>query len=134
VLGCGFNRGYRYFLVIRDKSEVRLHAFGSSCHIVVDNSTDEGHEWLYIAQEEIRRLELKFSAYHPDSIISRINQEAGTGSVTPIDPEPAGLTAAIAGNAQTHRLVENADFTGGRQPVGQGHAYRPQCLCQALHH
>jgi thiamine biosynthesis lipoprotein len=141
--------------VITDKAEVRLHAFGSSCHIVVDNSTDEGDEWLSIAQEEIRRLELKFSAYHPDSIISRINQEAGTGSVTPIDPETRSLfqyvsalwdesnhlfdpTTRLLQNCYNeegrHRLVEIADFTGGRQPVGQGHAYRPQCLRQALHH
>ena len=72
-------------------SESRLQAFGHSCHIIVDNSTDKGEAWLSIARKEIERLELKFSAFHPDSIISRINQDAGTGSVTPLDPESKSL-------------------------------------------
>jgi thiamine biosynthesis lipoprotein len=113
--------------VITDKAEVRLHAFGSSCHIVVDNSTDEGDEWLSIAQEEIRRLELKFSAYHPDSIISRINQEAGTGSVTPIDPETRSLFQYVSAlwDESNHlfdpttRLLQNCYNEEGRLLASQ---------------
>lgn len=77
--------------MIGEKSEIRLQAFGSSCHLVVDNSGDDGGKLLSIARDEINRLETKFSAYHPESIITRINQQAGTGCVTPLDPESRSL-------------------------------------------
>ena len=90
--------------MISDKLELRLNAFGNSCHIIVDNSTDNGEECLAIAREEIERLELKFSAYHPDSIVSRINQDAGTGSVTPLDPESMSLFQYV--NALAESLID----------------------------
>jgi len=77
--------------VIGEKSQNRLQAFGHSCHLVVNNNTDRGMELLSLAQEEIQRLEIKFSAYQPDSIISQINREAGTGAVTPLDAESRSL-------------------------------------------
>ena len=77
--------------MIGEKSENRLHAFGNSCHLVVNNNTDRGTELLSIAQEELQRLERKFSAYDPDSIIAQINREAGTGAVTPLDAESRSL-------------------------------------------
>jgi FAD:protein FMN transferase len=74
-----------------DKSEVRLHAFGRSCHIVVDNRDGQGTELLYLCQEELKRLEEKFSSYFPDSITSQINQTAGTGYMIPLDAEARSL-------------------------------------------
>ena len=77
--------------MIGEKSEHRLQAFGNSCHLVVNNSNDRGAELLSLAQKEIQRLETKYSAYQPDSIISQINREAGTGAVTPLDAESRSL-------------------------------------------
>jgi thiamine biosynthesis lipoprotein len=108
--------------VIREKSELRLNAFGSSCHIIVDNSTDAGEEYLSIARQELERLDLKFSAFHPDSIISRINQAAGTGYVTPLDPESRSLFQYVNAlwNESKHifdpttRLLQNCYAEDGR--------------------
>lgn len=73
------------------KSEVRLHAFGKACHLVVDNLTGRGPELLELCGREIRRLELKFGTAHPNSLISRVNQAAGTGVFTPLDAESRSL-------------------------------------------
>jgi len=77
--------------VIVEKSDNRVAAFGGSCHLVVNNGTGCGAELLTLAQEEIRRLEMKFSSYEPESTISRINQQAGTGAFTPVDAEVRSL-------------------------------------------
>ncbi len=105
-----------------EKSELRLSAFGNSCHIIVDNRTGSGSEYLSLASQEIERLESKFSAYHPDSIISRINQGAGTGSSTPLDAESRSLFKYV--NAlwdeskhlfdPTTRLLQNCYAENGR--------------------
>ena len=108
--------------MIREKSELRLNAFGSSCHIIVDNSTDAGEEYLSIARQELERLDLKFSAFYPDSIISRINQAAGTGYVTPLDPESRSLFQYVNAlwNESKHifdpttRLLQNCYAEDGR--------------------
>lgn len=46
---------------------------------------------LETARDELFRLEKKFSSYKPDSIVSTINQCAGTGSYTELDPESRSL-------------------------------------------
>ena len=74
-----------------EKSEIRLHAFGRACHLVVENSSGRGEELLVLCQDEMSRLESKFSSYHPESVISRINQAAGNGSCTPLDAESRSL-------------------------------------------
>ena len=74
-----------------DKSELRLNAFGRSCHVIIDNRDDRGSEMLALCQEEFARLERKFSSYEPESIISRINQCAGTGSFVLLDAEACSL-------------------------------------------
>jgi thiamine biosynthesis lipoprotein len=76
---------------IVEKSEIRLHAFGRACHLVIDNSDDSGAELLSLCQDELLRLEQKFSSYHPESITSRINQSAGTGYFVPLDAEARSL-------------------------------------------
>jgi len=73
------------------KSEIRLHAFGRACHLVVDNGDGRGTALLYSCQDELKRLENKFSSYLPDSIPSRINQSAGTGFYVPLDAEARSL-------------------------------------------
>ncbi len=76
-------------------SEVRLHAFGRSCHIVVDNRDGRGADLLHLCQDELIRLESKFSSYVPESIISQINQAAGTGFVVPLDAEARSLFSYV---------------------------------------
>lgn len=76
---------------IVEKSEVRLHAFGRACHLVVDNVDQKGPELLDLATGEIARLERKFSSLHPESLTARINQSAGTGAFTPLDAESRSL-------------------------------------------
>jgi FAD:protein FMN transferase len=73
------------------KSEIRLHAFGRACHVVVDNGDGRGTELLHLCHDELKRLETKFSSYLPDSITSRINQSAGTGFFVPLDAEARSL-------------------------------------------
>ncbi len=68
-----------------------MHAFGKACHLVVDNLTGRGPELLELCKAEISRLEHKFGTFQPDSVISRINQGAGTGVFTPLDPESRSL-------------------------------------------
>ena len=74
-----------------NKSKIRLHAFGRACHLVVDNTDGRGSELLSLCQDELNRLEGKFSSFNPDSITSLINQSAGTGSLTPLDAESRSL-------------------------------------------
>jgi thiamine biosynthesis lipoprotein len=72
-------------------SELRAHAFGRVCHLVIANNDDRGAELLHLCQEELTRLEMKYSSYLPDSITNLINQAAGTGSSVPLDAETRSL-------------------------------------------
>ncbi len=65
---------------------------GGPCRFRVD-SDDENAVLAAIAaaEAEVRRLERKFSRYLDDSLTSTINRRAGTGAVTAIDDETAGL-------------------------------------------
>tara|TARA_R110002072_G_scaffold222768_1_gene379892 strand:+ start:1380 stop:2282 length:903 start_codon:yes stop_codon:yes gene_type:complete len=78
-----------------EKSEIRLHAFGRACHLVIDNSDSQGAELIALCQDELLRLEHKFSSYQPDSITSQINQAAGTGYFVPLDAEARSLFVFI---------------------------------------
>ncbi|MFT4520253.1 MAG: thiamine biosynthesis lipoprotein [Halioglobus sp.] len=105
-----------------EKNELRLQAFGRACHIVVENIDGGGKALLSLCQEEMERLEGKFSSYHPDSITSRINQAAGTGAVVSLDAEARSLFAYI--NAlwkeskhifdPTTRLLQNCYDSSGK--------------------
>lgn len=72
-------------------SDVRLQVFGRNCHLVIDDSDGRADELLSICQAELKRLEDKFSSYHPESITSQINQAAGTGHFVPLDAEARSL-------------------------------------------
>ncbi len=58
---------------------------------MVENTADRGAELLSLCQSEITRLEEKFSSYDAGSVISRINQAAGTGAFVPLDAESRSL-------------------------------------------
>lgn len=72
-------------------SEIRLHLFGRSCHLMIDNRDGRGAELLDLCHEELLRLERKFSSYIPQSIISQINRNAGTEYCVPLDTEAQSL-------------------------------------------
>lgn len=46
---------------------------------------------LQAAAAEVQRIELRYSRYRPDSIVSRINAAAGRRKAVPLDSETAGL-------------------------------------------
>lgn len=72
-------------------SRTRIHAFGRSCQLVVDPRRHDADELLAAAADELRRIEAKFSSFDSNSVISRINQAAGTGVFTELDAESRGL-------------------------------------------
>ena len=69
----------------------RIHCFGSSCQLTIDTLPGEADALVSIATAELSRLEHKFSAFNADSLISKINQSAGTGCYTALDPEALSL-------------------------------------------
>lgn len=69
----------------------RLHCFGSSCQLSLFAPAGEADELTAVAQQELQRLEQKFSALHPESLVSCLNQTAGSGHITPLDAEARSL-------------------------------------------
>jgi thiamine biosynthesis lipoprotein len=78
-------------LLNSQRAETRIRCFGSSCQVVIDNDAGTAPELLSSAEEELIRVENKFSSYIADSVISAINQSAGTGSFIPLDAEARSL-------------------------------------------
>ena len=72
-------------------ADTRLHAFGRSCHLIIHAQRGDAEELTAIAKGELRRLEDKFSSFNSSSVISRINQSAGTGAYTELDAEARSL-------------------------------------------
>ena len=63
------------------------------------------------AISEVRRIETKYSRYRPDSIVSRINAAAGSGTALAVDDETAGLLDFAA---HLHALSDGLfDITSG---------------------
>ena len=77
-------------------SEIRLQAFGVSCHVVASGGEQSGEALLQLAKDELQRLESKFSAFEPDSLVSQINREAGSATSTPVDAEARGLFNCVS--------------------------------------
>ena len=98
-----------------DKSmNYRLHQFkamGSPCAFSVYHpSLPATQKALRLAQEEVLRLETKYSRFINDSILSRINQQAGIAPIQ-VDAETAGL---INYAAQCYALSDGLfDITSG---------------------
>lgn len=74
----------------------RINCFGSSCQLALVSLRGEAEQIVGIAIAELERLEAKFSSYHPQSLISQINQAAGTGCFTPLDAEARSLFDFVA--------------------------------------
>lgn len=72
-------------------NELRMQAFGKACRFVVGSPYTNNDALLDLCRDEVKRLEEKFSAYHVASIISRINQGAGSGVPVPLDAESRSL-------------------------------------------
>lgn len=71
--------------------EHRFKAMGGLCRLRFDcPAEDVALLAIQNAEAEVRRLEAKYSRYHPDSLTSRINRVAGSAAVD-IDEETAGL-------------------------------------------
>lgn len=81
--------------MIERKIEKRLHAFGSSCHLLIGQNSPGGAASLEVAEAELARLEAKFASFCPDSIIDSINHAAGTGAFTPWTPRPGASSAML---------------------------------------
>lgn len=103
--------------------KIRLHYFGRSCQLDIDDRSGNGQDLAELGRQELGRLEEKFSSYRESSIISRINQAAGTGAFTPLDAETRSLfkyASALWAQSNhlfdpTTRLLQNCYAEDGRQ-------------------
>jgi FAD:protein FMN transferase len=93
---CGFG-----FQAMSSLCEVRLE--GDDEEVLADAATR--------AIAEVHRIEVKYSRYRPDSIVSRVNAAAGTGMAVEVDDETAAL---IDFAGQLHDLSDGLfDITSG---------------------
>lgn len=107
--------------------EHSFKAMGGPCRLRLE--VPEGFEpaaALNAAEQEVRRLEAKYSRYTDDSLTTAINRAAGSHIPTPIDPETAGLlnyadTVWRESNGRfdlTSGVLRRAwDFKSGRLPA-----------------
>ena len=77
------------------KLEKRLHVFGSACYLLAGVDNIDCQDPLKLAEGEFSRLEEKFASFRPTSIISHINQAAGTGEFVPLDAESHSLFSYV---------------------------------------
>jgi thiamine biosynthesis lipoprotein len=72
----------------------QFYAMGSDCAVHLFGGTaNDVERFAAAAEEEIRRIEARYSRYRSDSELARINKVAATGGVIDIDAETAGLIA-----------------------------------------
>jgi len=70
----------------------RFVAMGGPCRFRIDHADWVAAESAIAAGEaEVRRLEQRYSRYLDGSLVSQVNERAGSGVHTEIDPETAGL-------------------------------------------
>jgi FAD:protein FMN transferase len=71
-----------------------FYAMASDCAAHICGETAAKMEQLAAAAEnEVRRIEARYSRYRRDSELTRINKVAAAGGSIDIDPETAGLIA-----------------------------------------
>lgn len=90
---------------------VAFGAMASTCEVrLAAADEDEARRLAQFAIDEVHRIEIKYSRYRPDSIVSRINAAAGQDGVD-CDDE----TAALFGYADTLYAASNGlfDITSG---------------------
>ena len=72
----------------------QFYAMGSDCAVRLCGETAaEVERFAAAAEQEIRRIEARYSRYRGDSELARINQVAAAGGSIDIDAETAGLMA-----------------------------------------
>ncbi len=74
----------------------RFHAMGSPCEILLASSDDHSPAIVQRLELELQRLEAKYSRFQSSSLLSAINQSAGSGKSVSVDEE-------------TERLLDYAD-------------------------
>lgn len=99
---------------------------GTVCHLRLCASDEAAATRAAgLAIDEVRRLEVKYSRYRPDSVVSRINAAAGSGCGIVVDAETASLLgfAAQLHDASAGRFDVTSgilrrvwDFNAGRVP------------------
>lgn len=73
--------------------DIHVHQFtamGSPCRILLQCDAELARKASMLAEQEVRRLETKYSRYRDDSLLSEINRCAGIRPVQ-VDAETAGL-------------------------------------------
>lgn len=66
-------------------SDCAVHLFGETAEMV--------KRYAAAAEQEVRRIEARYSRYREDSELTRINKVAASGGLTALDAETAGLIA-----------------------------------------
>ena len=104
----------------------RFFALGSDCELqIFADREDIAHQAAIAAQQEIVRIEMRYSRYRPESEMSRLNAIARSGGSVEVDAETAGLLdyarACFAKSDGlfdiTSGLLRKAwDFSSGRLP------------------
>lgn len=79
-------------MVVVKPLSVRFKSMGSPCEIrIIADDQKQGAQILEMAVHEVNRLHNKYSRYQADSVITRINQSAGTGKAYLLDEETKAL-------------------------------------------
>lgn len=95
-----------------ERVEHRFTAMGGPCLIRLEHQQDiDVQACLVAAQQEVQRLEVKYSRYRSNSLVSQINRAAGCDEAVPIDSE----TAALLNYAETAWQASDGlfDLTSG---------------------
>lgn len=71
--------------------EHRFHALGRACHLVVEDRGGRGQSWLDSAVTEIHRIQSRFGAYTPGSLVHQFNHPGERSAMAPLDPEATQL-------------------------------------------
>jgi len=104
-------------------SETRVFVLGGYCRVIFEDISGTGGIPSLIRQE-LERIEKKFSFFSPESVISIVNQCAGTGVYTTLDGESLGLFRYVSAlwkqsghlfDPTTHLLRDCYDAGGRRR-------------------
>ncbi len=75
-----------------ERLQTKFKALGSLCELqLIGESRKTLEDAARKAVAELERIEVKYSRYRDESIVSRINQAAGSGRKIPVDEETARL-------------------------------------------
>jgi thiamine biosynthesis lipoprotein len=84
-----------------DSYGFEFRAMSSGCEVRLDAAAGQSEATLAAAAQkaidEVQRIELKYSRYRDDSIVSRINAAAGSDAAVDVDAETASLIDFAAG-------------------------------------